>query len=118
MAPADSIYSAELTYAIGRHAVADLAYTYRCNVVPLERDRLESAALAELARRLEAAGLPLSGGDGTEERLRELRDGYEKHVTALARRLALNLPEWLAPEEVETNWRRASARQERRSLLP
>jgi hypothetical protein len=49
--------------------------------------------------------------------LKELRDSYEPYARALSRRLALPLPEWLPPEELETNWQRASAQRRGRSLL-
>jgi hypothetical protein len=116
--PAKASRTAQLTFAIARHAIADLAFAFHTRTAPPQGDRLSAEALAELCGRLEEAGLPLNGGDGQHVQLRELRDSYEPYARALSRRLALPLPEWLPPEELETNWQRASAQRRGRSLLP
>jgi hypothetical protein len=69
-----------------------------------EGDRLSQEALGELCEGVEEAGLELNGNPEMGAELKELRDSYEPYARALSRRLPLALPEWLSPEELETNW--------------
>ena len=110
--------TAQLTFAIGRHAIADLAFAFHTRSAPPSGDRLSEEALRELCEMLEEAGLDLRGGDDMHDKLQELRDSYEPYARALSKQLALPLSEWLPPEELETNWQRASAQRRGRSLLP
>lgn len=116
--PADASRTAQLTFAIGRHAIADLAFAFHTRTAPPAGDRLSPEALRDLCERVEEAGLQLNGDGDVHEQLEELRETYEPYARALSRRLALPLPEWLPPEELETNWQRASAQRRGRSLLP
>jgi hypothetical protein len=116
--PADASRTAQLTFAIGRHAIADLAFAFHTRTAAPAGDRLSPDAFRELCERVEEAGLPLGDEGEMYEQLRELRESYEPYARALSRRLALPLPEWLPPEELETNWQRASAQRRGRSLLP
>jgi hypothetical protein len=116
--PAEASRTAQLTFAIGRHAIADLAFAFHTRTAPAEGDRLSSDAFQELCQRVEESGLPLDVDDGTYLQLTELRESYEPYARALSRGLALPLPDWLPPEELETNWQRASAQRRGRSLLP
>ena len=113
----ESSDGAQFTYAIGRHALADLAYTFRARVSADTPDRLPPEDLAQLRSQLEGSGLRLAENSGAEERLRELRKSYEKYVIAISRQLALPLPSWLPPEETIENWRLASARRQPRKPL-
>jgi hypothetical protein len=113
----ESAEGAEFTFAIGRHALADLAYSFRARVRPEQSDRLPPEDLEELLSRLEGSGLRLAEDEGAGERLRELRESYDKYAVAISRQLALPLPSWLAPEDAIENWRLASARRHRRKPL-
>jgi len=115
--PPDAGRTAQLTFAIGRHAIADLAFAFRTRTAPAEGDRLSAEALEELCSRVEDAGLELTENPDMGPQLKELRDSYEPYARALSRGLALPLPDWLPPEELETNWQRASAQRRGRSLL-
>jgi hypothetical protein len=99
------------------HAIADLAFAFRTRTAPAEGDRLSPDALTELCERVEEAGLELTENPELRAQLKELRESYEPYARALSRRLALPLPDWLPPEELETNWQRASAQRRGRSLL-
>ncbi|PZR68446.1 MAG: two pore domain potassium channel family protein [Solirubrobacterales bacterium] len=116
-APEGEVLAAELTFAIGRHALADLAYAYRAPVKASHADRLPDGDLDELCSRLEGSGLALADGDEARSRLRELRASYERYTIAIAAQLALPLAGWLPSEDVIENWRRASAKR-RRPTLP
>jgi hypothetical protein len=110
--------TAQLTFAIGRHAIADLAFAFHTRTAPASGDRLSEEALRELCDMLDEAGLELHGDGEMHAKLEELRDSYEPYARALSQRLALPLSEWLPPEELESNWQRASAQRRGRSLLP
>ncbi|PYP55828.1 MAG: two pore domain potassium channel family protein [Gemmatimonadetes bacterium] len=94
---------AELTFAMARHAVVDLAQVFS---TPPRRpeERLPSAQLARLRERLAAGGLALKGRPDFEPRLTELRRMYEPYVEALSDHLALPLPPWVRERERPDNW--------------
>ena len=93
------VEAAELTYAIGQHALADLAAQYR--VKPMHVDRLTEAQFEKLYGLVRSALSNPVACDDAKERLRVLRGAYEPKAEALARLLALNLPPWLPPHAEE-----------------
>lgn len=105
-APDRTVEPARFTFAIGRHAVADLSYTFHIQPTPPPADRLPASDLERLL-----AGLLEAGGElGTEpaviqERLAHMRGLYEPYAHALATKLELSLPDWMAPESPSDNWR-------------
>jgi hypothetical protein len=108
--PYDETEGAELTFRIGRHALADLAYVFSTRRVerdpePRSRTRLTDEDLAELRAGLEGSGLHSDAGDDAAERLEQLRSEYEPYAIAIAVQLALTLPDWLPSEQVRENWR-------------
>jgi len=94
---------AELTFAMARHAVVDLAQVFS---TPPERaqERFSSIQLTRLRERLTAGGLSLRDRPDFEERLTELRRMYEPYVAALAHHLAVPLPPWVREVERPDNW--------------
>ncbi len=99
---------AELTFAMARHAVVDLAQVFSTPPRKPEKDRLPTATLAQIRTRLVAAGLQLHDGGAADERLRELRRMYEPYVAALSRRLMLPLAPWITEEFRRDNWQTSS----------
>jgi hypothetical protein len=105
-APPGTVDSARFTYAIARHAVVDLGYTFHVSPLPPATDRLPAADLRELLAQLGDAGVELGAPPETiEERLARMRGFYEPYVNALAGRLELPMPQWMAPESPSDNWR-------------
>jgi hypothetical protein len=105
-APAGTVDGARFTFAIARHAVADLSYNFHAEPTAPASDRLPRADLEELLRQLEGAGLrPASDLATVEQRVARMRALYEPYVNALGTRLELALPQWLAPESPSSNWR-------------
>src|SRR6059036_3639198 len=94
---------AELTFAMARHAVVDLAQVFSTPPEPAV-GRLATAQLARLRERLAGGGLKLRARPDFEERLTELRRMYEPYVEALARHLAVPLPPWVREVERPDNW--------------
>lgn len=105
-APVGTVDAARYTFAIARHAVADLSYTFRTTPTPPAVDRLPMPALEQLIADLRAAGVEVEADlDTIATRLRRMRELYEPYVHALSVRLALALPEWTAHESPTDNWR-------------
>jgi hypothetical protein len=86
---------AQLTFAMARHAVVDLAQIFAAAPRPLAPDRLPSASLTGLRNLLAEAGVTLQDGIDAEQKLRELRQMYEPYVQALSAYLLMALPPWL-----------------------
>jgi hypothetical protein len=103
-APSRSV-GAEMTFAIGRHALSDLAFTYRARVEDGEADRLSDGDLDRLMSQLRSTGLELSDTEEARAKLAKLRRGYESNAIAIAERLALALPGWLPGEDAIEYWR-------------
>jgi hypothetical protein len=105
-APVGAVDESRFTFAIARHAVADLAYNF--NVVPTAppQHRLSEADLEELIAKLSERGVELAADRATvATRLATLRAFYEPYVQALAERLELSIPAWFVAEGPTDNWR-------------
>jgi hypothetical protein len=97
-------HAAELTFAISRHCLSDLAFTFGADPAPPAIDRLPPEVFAELYRELSARELSMPDEDTVRARLDELRESYERYANALAGRLVLSLPSWMPTEESQHNW--------------
>jgi len=105
-APVGTVDAARFTFAIGRHAVADLSYTFHTKPSPPAADRLPMASLERLLAELREGGVEIAQEPATVfERLARMRELYEPYANALAGKLALRLPEWMATESPTDNWR-------------
>ena len=96
--------AAEVTFAIGRHALADLAYAFRANPETDAPERLDAATFERLRAKISEAGLDVVEPEGARAKLDELRELYEPYALALSGALALPLPAWIRDERQE-NWR-------------
>jgi hypothetical protein len=94
---------AELTFAMARHSVVDLAQVFSARQLPVSVDRLPEPEFARLIQRLQDAGIHFDAGYA-RERVGELRSMYEPYVQALAEHLALQLPVWVRESERPDNW--------------
>jgi hypothetical protein len=105
-APVGTVDSARLTFAIARHAVVDLSYSFRVDPTVPAVDRLPRADLEALLGELRERGVePATELARVEERLARMRALYEPYIYALGTRLELSLPQWHAPESPTANWR-------------
>jgi hypothetical protein len=93
-APDEKVVAADVTFDIGRHALADLALQYRLQPGQVE-ERLLAADFDRLYEIVDAATDDAVGREDAWRRLAELRQRYEPNAEALARFLALELPPWL-----------------------
>jgi len=101
---------AELTFAMARHAVVDLAQVLRRRPQPAARDRLPRAELRRLRVALAAGAVVLDDSDAAADKLAELRKMYEPYVIALADHLVMPLPAWRAAGHGQHNWRASAWR--------
>jgi hypothetical protein len=85
---------AQLTFAMARHAVVDLAQVLRTPPRAPTPDRLPPDRLQGFRAALAGAGIVLTDGADADRRLVELRRLYEPYVNALAGHLLLELPAW------------------------
>lgn len=105
---ADGTRSADLTFRVGRHALADLAHQLADGASGPERD-LGEEDVAELRGLLESSELPLVSVGECRERLARLRSEYEPNAVKLASQLALRLPPWRLDEQALERRKRAPA---------
>jgi hypothetical protein len=105
-APEGTVEEARFTFAISRHAIADLAYTFRTKPVDAAVDRLPDADFDALIAEVRSSGVELRDApEAIRERLGRFRALYEPYAHVLAQRVELALPPWLAPESPTDNWR-------------
>jgi hypothetical protein len=95
---------AQLTFAMARHAVVDLAQIFDAAPRALTMDRLSPDELYRLRTALGAAGVKVAAGVSAEQRLSELRGMYEPFVSTLSDFLLISLPPWIPPAESFDNW--------------
>ena len=95
---------ARLTFAMARHALADLTSVLGQRPRVPSLDRLPAGELGRLRRALADIGMPLREGAEAEERLAHLRGLYEPYACALSEHLVMRLPPWVPPEGAKDNW--------------
>jgi len=98
---------AQLTFAIARHAVVDLAQIFIHQLPGTVPDRLPDADLAQLEMVLAEAGMPLRWEAANLRQLAALRQLYEPHVLGIATHLKLEPPRWVGNPNSPDNWQRS-----------
>ncbi|MBY0523041.1 MAG: potassium channel family protein [Gemmataceae bacterium] len=96
-------YQAQLTFAMARHAVVDIALVFRIPPLPIKADRLPAEQFRALRQSLGKHGMQLRDGEIIECKLAELRGMYEPFVNALAQHFLLALPPIVAEGKAD-NW--------------
>lgn len=104
MQDAQKTRQAQLTFAIGRHALVDMVHVFRLE--KRERSlreegsgRLTADELMQLCESMEGTGFSPCEDFESRERLAALRQMYEPAACALAGYLELALPRWVDPPE-------------------
>ena len=95
---------AQLTFAMARHAVVDLAQIFSLSPVKDAPDRLPPERFDALYGMLCQNGISVCRDDKSIERLRHLRGLYEGYAEALSRYLRMPLPPWITTEPHKDNW--------------
>jgi Ion channel len=99
-----SRYQAELTFAMARHAVVDLAQVYHVPPIQPAEDRMPPERLQWLTDELRTAGIDVREGVTVDRKLAELRAMYEPFVNALSRYFLLALPTLMPESTPVDNW--------------
>jgi len=95
---------AQLTFAMARHAVVDLAQIFNTAPRAPELDRLTPTEMQRLRSVLAASGMKLADGETANQRLAELRGMYEQFAVPLAEYLYISIPDWVPSRERYDNW--------------
>ncbi len=98
------VRQAQLTFAMARHAIVDLALVLRAAPQRLPADRLPGETFSALYDMLTAEGMELRKGHEGAFELTELRRTYEPYLHALSLRLRLTLPPWMLARNRRDNW--------------
>jgi hypothetical protein len=98
------LYQAQLTFAMARHAVVDLALIFNTPPKAPEPDRLSQETLFALRENLKKAGLEITEGQAVDAKLRELRSLYEPFANSLAEFFQLRLPPVVPEKTMVDNW--------------
>jgi hypothetical protein len=96
---------AELTFAMARHAVADLSIVFDTPPCEPDHDRLPPADLDRLTTELTGLGFALSTEVTVNRKLKDFREMYEPYLYALAGHLCLDVPPWIPATGQVDNWR-------------
>ena len=99
---------AQLTFAMARHALVDLAQIFNVSSASPAVDRLPQEQYDELYGRLCQSGVAMCRDGHSYDRLRELRVLYEGYAEGLARYLHMPLPPWMPPAPKLDNWERVA----------
>jgi hypothetical protein len=97
-------WQAQLTFAMARHAVVDIAQIFNVSPRAQDYDRLPASQLARLRASLASSGVPLRDGADADHKLDELRKMYEPYIKPLADTMLMPLPPWLVEKEPVDNW--------------
>jgi hypothetical protein len=95
---------AQLTFAMARHAMVDLAQIFSLSPVKDAPDRLSRERYDQLYSLLCQSGVSLCRDGHSYERLSDMRALYEGYAEALAGYLRMPLPPWIADQPHKDNW--------------
>ncbi|HEY6448757.1 MAG TPA: potassium channel family protein [Acidobacteriaceae bacterium] len=100
----ESARQAQLTFAMARHALVDLAQIFSLTPVKDIPDRLPPEQFRTVYDHLCQAGVRVCRDEQSSARLSELRALYESYAEALSRLLAMPLPPFFLEQPKKDNW--------------
>jgi ion channel len=95
---------AQLTFAISRHAVADLSQVFGTPPKTMPYERLPAEVWKKMRDTLAQDGLQLKDTGDAREKLAAVRQTYEPYIYALASYLNQPLPPWIPEGKGKDNW--------------
>jgi hypothetical protein len=95
---------AQLTFAMARHALVDLAQIFSRVPVNDAPDRLTPERYRQLYELLSESGVKVCLDGHSIERLRAMRALYEGYAQALSDYLRMPLPPWISDKPHKDNW--------------
>jgi hypothetical protein len=99
-----SARQAQLTFAMARHALVDLAQVFSLDPVKDMPDRLSEKQFHLVYDQMCQSGMRLCRDAHSSARLRQMRQLYEGYAEALSRYLYMSLPPWAAEHSYKDNW--------------
>lgn len=99
------VWQAQLTFAMVRHTVVDLAQVFGTPPRPVNPPRLSAEQVRRLREELGEAGLLLWDDAAADQRLTTLRDMYEGYVHSMSHYFVLRMPNWFPDRSHVENWR-------------
>ena len=104
----NSARQAQLTFAMARHAIADLTQVFNLQPVQPPVDRLSREEFGRMCGELSDAGVSLCADPSSAARLDRMRSLYEGHAYALSQYLAIPLQPWVAGRPLRSIWQTVS----------
>jgi hypothetical protein len=101
-------WQSQLTFAIARHAVVDLAEVLRVPASRPAHDRLPPKDVVQVRNLLVECHASSKSGDAGNKKLNELREMYEPYLNGLSLRLLMPLPSWGVVHRFVENWKRSA----------
>ena len=101
-------WQSQLTFAIARHAVVDLAEVLRVPASRPAQDRLPPKEVAQVRNLLVECRASSKCGESGDKKLAELREMYEPYLNGLSLRLLMPLPSWGVGHRFVENWKRSA----------
>jgi len=101
-------WQSQLTFAIARHAVVDLAEVLRVPASRPAHDRLPLKDVVQVRNLLVECRASSKCGDAGDKKLNELREMYEPYLNGLSLRLLMPLPSWGVGYRFVENWKRSA----------
>jgi ion channel len=101
-------WQSQLTFAIARHAVVDLAEVLRVPASRPVHDRLPPKEVAQVRNLLVECRASSKCGESGDKKLIELREMYEPYLNGLSLRLLMPLPSWGVGHRFVENWKRSA----------
>jgi hypothetical protein len=105
--PPSELYRAQLTFAMARHALVDIALIFSVRPIQNPPDRLTPEAKTHLHSLLNKTNLSDDTSTQAAAHLSELRNMYDPVLAALATHFALTLPPMITPDRPADNWQRS-----------
>jgi hypothetical protein len=99
---------AELTYALARHVIVDLAYVFNEPPVKPAQDRLPVEEWQRLVGSIKGSGMWFCVEEEAYAKLKGLRKEYEPYVNAVSLALFLPLPPWMPMDGDKDSWQIAA----------
>jgi hypothetical protein len=101
-------WQSQLTFAIARHAVVDLAEVLRVPASRPAQDRLPPKDVEQVRNLLVECRASSKCGESGDKKLIELREMYEPYLNGLSMRLLMPLPSWGVGHRFVENWKRSA----------
>ena len=101
-------WQAQLTFAISRHAIVDLAEVLRVRATHPSFDRLPPDDALEVRSLFVRCSGSKSCSEAGDLKLKELREMYEPYLNGLSLRLLMPIPSWGAGAKFVENWKRSA----------